>query len=177
MTTRTRTLDQNDGTLTLRTGVTGRAARMGHRLTIALDSWRASVTFSADTPVAASMVIDVDSLRVIDGAGGLTPLTGPEKVLVRGNALKTLAAQRFPTVEFDAETIEATDAGYRLVGPLTLHGVTRDTAVAVQLTDGTRIGARAAVSHKDFRIRPYSMAMGAMKVADEVAIEFSATLR
>ncbi|BBZ03888.1 hypothetical protein MCHIJ_33250 [Mycolicibacterium chitae] len=168
-------LDQHDGTLTLLTGVTGRAARMGHRLTIAMDSWRISVTGDGDTPTSARLIVDVDSLRVLSGTGGLTPLTGPEKTLIRGNALKTLSAKRFPTIEFDAQTITATDTGYRLAGPLTLHGVTRDIEVPVEVTDG-RLSARATVSHKDFGIRPYSMAMGSMKVADEVVIEFSAAL-
>ena len=39
-----------DGELLLRTGVAGRAARMGHRLTIAMTRWQATVTWDGDEP-------------------------------------------------------------------------------------------------------------------------------
>ncbi|WP_231991978.1 YceI family protein [Mycobacterium sp. ACS4331] len=173
-------LDQSDGTLTLLTGVTGTAARMGHRLTIAMDSWRISVEESGGQPVSAQLTVDVDSLRVVGGEGGLTPLTGPEKLIVRANACKTLNAKRFPTIEFRAEQITGTPAGYHLRGPLTIHGVTNtiDVDVDVVDVDGVwQLGTRVAVSHKAFKIKPYSMAMGAMKVADIVTVEFSAQAR
>lgn len=177
VTTPTRSLGQNDGTLTLSTGVTGRAARIGHRLSIAMDSWRITIDWAGKTPTAAHLTIDVDSLRVVDGSGGLTPLTAPEKAIVRGNALKTLNANRFPTIEFDAATITGTDTGYLLSGPLTLHGVSRPTDVALEVTGQSQLSSVTTVSHKNFGIRPYSMALGAMKVADEVTIEFNATAR
>ncbi len=173
-------LDQSDGTLILLTGVTGAAARMGHRLTIAMDSWRISVEESDGQPVSAHLTVDVDSLRVRSGEGGLTPLTGPEKAIVRANALKTLDAKRFPTIEFHAEEITAATAGYRLRGPLSIHGVTNTVDVDVDVVDvdGVRqLGTRVEVSHKAFKVKPYSMAMGAMKVADIVTIEFSAQAR
>jgi hypothetical protein len=46
-------LDQSDGTLTLLTGVTGAASRMGHRLTIAVESWRIEVEEADGQPVSA----------------------------------------------------------------------------------------------------------------------------
>ncbi|EUA68518.1 hypothetical protein I541_5563 [Mycobacteroides abscessus] len=73
------TLGPENGTLTLHTGVTGAAARMGHRLTIVMDAWTISVDGPDDQPSAVSLVVDVDSLRVESGEGGLTPLTGPRK--------------------------------------------------------------------------------------------------
>ncbi|ORX07877.1 YceI family protein [Mycolicibacillus trivialis] len=176
--TTTTTLDDTAGTLTLRTGVTGRAARMGHRLTIAMSSWRATVDWDGSTPVAARLVVDVDSMRVVSGEGGLTPLSGPEKTLVRANALKTLDAKRFPTVEFEAESITARDDGYLLRGPLTVHGVSRPVEVALDVADdgsAHRLRVRTEVRHSDHKLKQYSMAMGTMKVADVVAVEFDAT--
>jgi polyisoprenoid-binding protein YceI len=116
---------------------------------------------------------------VLSGAGGVTPLTGPEKLIVRSNALKTLNAKKFPTVEFRAQEIKGTGTGYSLRGPLTLHGRTETIEVDVDVADVdgvVQLGARTEVSHKAFGIKPYSMAMGAMKVADLVTIEFSARL-
>ena len=72
-------LDASDGQLLVKTGVTGRAARMGHRLTIAMNSWRATVSWAGDEPSAVDLEVDVDSLEVLRGEGGVTPLSGPEK--------------------------------------------------------------------------------------------------
>jgi polyisoprenoid-binding protein YceI len=85
-------MDASDGQLLVHTGVTGRAARMGHRLTIAMNSWRATVRWSSGEPAEAELTVEVDSLRVLDGEGGLKALSGPEKVLSRSNALRVLDA-------------------------------------------------------------------------------------
>ena len=104
-------LDRSDGELLIRTGVAGRAAQMGHRLTIAMRGWRATVQWSDDEPVSAELNVDVNSLEVVRGDGGLTPLSGPEKILVRSNALRSLDARRFPRIGFAAKTIEKTYDG------------------------------------------------------------------
>lgn len=170
-------LDANDGELTVHTGVAGRAARMGHRLTIVMQSWQITVEWDAGEPVSAKLVVDVDSLQVLRGEGGVTPLSGPEKSVVRSNALKTLDAGKFATIEFAAEQITASDDGYRLQGPLTIHGVTQSVEVALTAhEDGETwlLAAESEVKQTEFGIRPFSMMMGSMKVADAVTVTFSA---
>ncbi|ALR12335.1 S-adenosyl-L-methionine-dependent methyltransferase [Mycobacteroides saopaulense] len=171
------TLGPENGTLTLHTGVTGRAARMGHRLTIVMASWTVSVEGPDDRPSSVSLVVDVDSLRVDSGEGGLTPLTPPEKSIVRSNALKTLNAKRFPTIEFHSEEITRNAAGYLMYGPLTIHGVTQlaeiDLAVAAD-GDDLRLSLNTEVSQRAHDIKPFSMAMGSLKVADVVTVSFQA---
>lgn len=46
-------LDESDGDLCLRTGVNGEAASMGHKLTIAIQSWEATVRWSSAKPALA----------------------------------------------------------------------------------------------------------------------------
>ncbi len=171
------TLGPEHGTLTLRTGVTGRAARMGHRLTIVMDSWTISVDETDGQPSSAALVVDVNSLRVDSGEGGLTPLTTPEKAVVRSNALKTLDARRFPTIEFRAEKITAAAFGYRLHGSLTIHGTTQvvdiDLAVAED-GDGQQLSLTTEVSQRTYQVKPFSMAMGSLKVTDLVSVSFEA---
>jgi polyisoprenoid-binding protein YceI len=94
-----------DGDLTLHTGVAGRAARMGHRLTIAMTRWQASVSSVAGQPDSATLVVEVDSLEVLKGEGGVKGLSGPEKTLVRSNALKSLSANKFPEIRFNADSM------------------------------------------------------------------------
>lgn len=174
---RTWKLDDSDGALTLHTDVAGRAARIGHRLTIVMHSWQIRVDWNDQVPVSAELTVDVDSLQVAAGEGGVTPLTTPEKAVARGNALKTLGVKRFPHITFRADTFTTTTDGYRMHGPLQIHGVTRPTDVDLTLSaDGEvwKLAAEAEVKQSDFAIKPYSMALGSMKVADTVAISFAA---
>lgn len=169
-------LDQSDSRLEIRTGVEGRAAKMGHRLTIAINSWHATVAWAGGEPAEVTLTVDVDSLEVLSGEGGVTPLAGPEKALTRSNALKVLNGKRFRRITFETSDIDKTDDGYRLTGILQIHGQTRNQIVDVvlsELDNVWRISCEAEVRHSDFGLKPYSMLMGSMKVADAVTVAFS----
>lgn len=180
MTARQWTLGASDGELLLHTGVTGTAARMGHRLTIAMRSWRATVDWDGDGPSAVEVAVDLDSLDVVHGEGGMTPLSGAERALVRTNALKTLQTKRFPQATFRSSAIDRDGDAVRLVGHLQLGGRSGEQTVDVRVERGDadwRISGEAVVRHTDFGIKQYSMLMGAMKVADEVRVGLVATHR
>ncbi|MDV6261052.1 YceI family protein [Rhodococcoides yunnanense] len=181
MTTATWTLDSSDGgQLAVRTDVTGRAAKMGHRLTIAVTSWTATVEWSEDTPTAITLVAEVSSLDVVHAEGGLTPWLGPEKIVAKANALKSFDADRYPSIRFRSEEITAGDSGFRLAGTLEIHGVSRKITVDVNVTDlGDRwhIVSESIVRQSDYKITPYSQMFGAMKVVDEVTVTFDAEYR
>ncbi|BBX08061.1 YceI family protein [Mycolicibacterium aichiense] len=171
------TLTAAEGELQIFTGVGGPAAKMGHRLTITFASWQAQVQWRGDEPVAARLVVDVDSLQVVRGEGGVTPLTGPEKGVVRSNALKSLDAKKFPQISFDTESISPTTGGYRLAGSVTIHGTTRPQSVdlAVEEHDGMWVmSTEVAVVQTEFGVKPYSLFVGTLKVADEVTLRFTA---
>ncbi|MGA5464457.1 YceI family protein [Mycobacterium sp. NPDC050041] len=171
------TVDGSHGELVVTTGVTGPAAKMGHRLTIAFRSWTASVEWDSDEPVAVEVSVDVDSLEVMRGEGGVKGLSGPEKMLARSNALEVFDAKKFPTITFRADDVAPIDDGYRLTGTLEIHGVARERTVDVQVSDAGdswQLSCDTEVLHSDFTMRPYSMVMGAMKVEDAVAVSFSA---
>ncbi|OZC48848.1 S-adenosyl-L-methionine-dependent methyltransferase [Rhodococcus sp. WWJCD1] len=181
MTTATWTLDaSDDGQLAVRTDVTGRAAKMGHRLTIAVTSWTATVEWSGEAPTAVTLVAEVSSLEVVHGEGGLTPLIGPEKIVAKANALKSFEADRYPSIRFVSEEITAVDSGFRLAGTAEIHGVSREITVDVTATDlGDRwhIESETIVRQSDYKITPYSQMFGAMKVVDEVTVTFDADYR
>ena len=167
-------LDPGCGELRVLTGVAGPAAAMGHRLTIDVRSWRASVRWRGTTPTAAELRADTDSLAVVKGEGGVTPLTPPERALARSNALKSLDAKKYPLITFHAEKISKIAEGYRLAGTLEIHGTSRPQTVDVRVEEhGDRwsMTARVAVMQSDFGVKPYSRMMGALKVADEVSID------
>ncbi|GAA1463652.1 YceI family protein [Williamsia maris] len=167
----------DDCRLLLHTGVTGKASKMGHRLTIAVTRWRAEVDWSGDRPIGVDLSAEVDSIDVVHGEGGVTPLLGPEKTLARSNALKTFEAERFPHIGFRTDTVDETAGGFRLIGTLEIHGVSHDHTVDLTVADlgeSWGLSAEAVVRQSDFGIKPYSQLMGAMKVVDEVTVEFAA---
>lgn len=179
VTSRAWCIDDSDGELYVRTGVTGRAARMGHRLTIAMNSWQATVRWSGDDPVAAELTVEVSSLQVMVGEGGVKALSGPEKGLARSNALKALEADRFPQITFAAQDIEKTSGGFLLTGTLDIHGQSRPRSIDLtveDLGDSWQLSTEADVAQTDFGVKPYSMLMGSVKVADTVGVSFSATV-
>lgn len=177
MTDTTWHLDPSHGELLLHTGVAGRAAKMGHRLTIAMAGWQATVSWTGDVPTAVRLTVDVESLQVLSGEGGLTPLSTPEKALVRSNAMKTLQSDRYPQITFDAGDITATPGGYRLTGTLEIHGKTHPHVVDVKVTGGDdawQISGETEVRQSDYGVKRYSMMMGAMQVADPVTVSLTA---
>jgi polyisoprenoid-binding protein YceI len=170
-------LNASDGELLVHTGVTGRAAKMGHRLTIAMDSWLAIVRWSAGKPAEAELTVEVDSIHVLRGEGGMKALSGPEKTLAWSNALKTLDAERFPEIRFKADDIEKVEDGYRLTGELEIHGVAVGRGIDLRVDDlgqAWQLSCQADLRQSEFGIKPYSMLMGSMKVVDTVTVSFTA---
>lgn len=150
---------------------------MGHRLTLAMDSWRAEVRWTADQPTGVRLAVEVDSLRVVRGEGGVKSLSGPEMVVVRSNAMKALSVDRFPQILFQANNIEQIPDGYRLTGSLQIHGKTLERVVDVQvrdLGDCWRISGDAEVRQTEFGVKPYSILMGSVQIADTVTVSFVA---
>jgi len=171
------TLDASDGELLIRTDVAGRAARLGHRLTIAMKRWQASVGWAGAEPVSAELVVEVDSFELLRGEGGVKGLSGPEKVLVKSNALRSLDAGHYPEIRFTADAIDSTDDGYRLTGKLHIRGKSRDHVIDLRTEDlgeSWRMSAESNVRQTDYGVKPYSLLMGSVRVADEVSLSFTA---
>ncbi len=150
---------------------------MGHRLTIAMRRWQATVKWSGGEPAAAELTVDVDSLEVLRGEGGVTPLSGPEKAMVRSNALRQLDARRFPRISFAAGTVEKSGDGYRLAGTLQIRGKKRAQVIDLRtddLGDVWRLSSETGVRQSEFGVKPYSLLMGSLKVADDVTVSFTA---
>jgi polyisoprenoid-binding protein YceI len=175
-------LDGSSGELLVRTGVAGRAPRMGHRLTIAMTRWRAAVSWGEGgrgEPLAAELVVDVNSFEVLHGDGGVKGLSVPEKALVRSNALKSLDANRFPEIRFGVggDKIARTGDGYRLAGTLDIRGKSRRHVIDLRtedLGDSWRMSAASSIRQSDYGIKPYSLLMGTVQVADDVTVTFTA---
>ena len=153
---------------------------MGHRLTIAMRRWRATVGWDGAEPVTAELVVETDSFEVLRGEGGVKGLSGPEKIVVRSNAMRSLNADRFPEIRFTTDAIDKTDDGYRLSGTLQIRGKSREYVIDLRtddLGDSWRMSAESTVRQSDFGIKPFSLLMGSVQVTDDVTVSFSAVRR
>jgi polyisoprenoid-binding protein YceI len=172
------TLGPDNGELHILTGVEGRAAKMGHRLTLAMQSWQADMQFTGDTATKAELTVDVNSLEVLRGEGGVKALSEPEKGVCKSNAFKSMDVKKYPQIRFVSDDIVKTAGGYRMTGTLEIHGTSRPQVVDLAVDDtgaAWTLSARAAVKQTDYGVKPFSLFMGTLKVADEVTIDFHAT--
>lgn len=146
---------------------------MGHRLTLGFDRWECTTDFTGDEPTAVRLEIDLTSLQVISGEGGVKPLGSLEKRKVHGDALKALHAAQSPRVTWTSTEVAQADGGFALSGTLSLNGQQHDCPVAVRVTsDGDQhaIAATAEVRQTTWGIRPVSQALGTLQVSDVVQV-------
>lgn len=170
----TLTLTPADGSITLKTAVTGAAARMGHRLVITFDDWTVTADVADGEVRSVAVDIAIDSLRVVSGAGGVTPLSPVDKQLIRRNALKTLHAGEHPRATFASAETERDGDLLQVAGDLQIAGTTKRVAMSFTVHDTTVTG-RVPIPQSAFGVKPYSLMMGALQVADEVAVEVHLT--
>jgi polyisoprenoid-binding protein YceI len=128
-----------------------------------------SGTVNDTEPAAVHLAIDAAALRVIDPRASAkdradvqTRMLGPD----------VLDASRFPEIVFDSDSAErAASGGWLVHGKLTLHGQTRPLSAAVVENQGHYKGS-FALKQSDFGITPIKIAGGAVKVKDEITIDF-----
>ena len=169
------TLGPESGQLLVKTGRTGLGARAGHDLTLEVTRWQAEVTVDSVDVARSSVRVEADagSCEVRSGTGGVKPLTDADraeiKKTIRGKILRT---GQYPTITFRSTQITGTPGSFRIDGDLTITGRTQPVTVHGRLT-GDRVQGTAAVAQTRWGIRPYTAFLGALKLSDEVTVEFS----
>lgn len=140
---------------------------MGHALTLRVRNWQCVADLEGGTPVSVATTIDLGSLEVVRGEGGVKPLSDADKRKVLASAATTLGdgLARFTTTSIEG--------AWHLSGELTLHGVTRPQVVEVTVVEAgadLRITGLAAVRQTAHGITPHSQLMGALQVGDVVQV-------
>ena len=172
-------LGPEHGTLTLSTGVEGRAAKAGHSLTIALSSWTAEVGLEGQVPVSLAFRTPLASLEVTAGKGGLKPLSDKDRRTIKESALETLSAQEHPEVVFTSSAVAPEGTGYVVDGTLEVAGVARPARLTVEVVlDGgaATLSGRTDVVQTEHGVKPYSAMMGGLRVRDRVDVALTATV-
>jgi polyisoprenoid-binding protein YceI len=161
------------GRIVLRTFRDGLAAQAGHDLTIEVSRWSGEVTVNDDLdPADLEVRVEMTSLTVLDGSGGLKPLTARDRREIAGTARRVLGSDRHPTATFSATKFVRTSGGDGVInGSLTLASVTQPLQLQVSQVEPDHYRAITSVRQSDFGIKPYTAFFGALRVRDAVDVE------
>jgi YceI-like domain len=172
-------LGPDNGRIVLKTGRAGLAAKAGHDLTIEVTRWSAEVKVPDEaaggvTAATISADLDIGSLEIRQGSGGAKPLTDRD----RGDIKKTMGGiLGGGTASFTSSRIVRVGAsGGAVEGTLTLNGKTEPVRLQVGEPEPGRYRGTATVVQSAFGIKPYVGFFGALKLKDEVGVEFEVTL-
>lgn len=162
------------GSLLLKTSRTGLGRRAGHDLTIEATRWQADVVVDPADPGGSSVAvtIEADSLKVRDGTGGLKPLTDADRADIKTTIdKKILSTAEHPVITFSSSLVAGNIEAFQVGGELTIMGQARPVTVSGGIVAG-RIRGHAIVTQSRWGIKPYSALAGALKLADDVRVEF-----
>jgi polyisoprenoid-binding protein YceI len=170
-------LGPESGRLLVHTTRTGLGAKAGHDLTIEVTRWHAHATVDPVTPANSSVTVEVnaDSFEVRKGTGGVKPLSDADRAEIHRTLKAILHAAQHPTITFRSRGVDGSAASFTCDGELTIMGVTHPVAAQGRVADGRVVGG-ATVVQSQWGIRPYSAFFGALKLSDEVKVDFDVAL-
>jgi polyisoprenoid-binding protein YceI len=166
-------MNQESGSLVVKTYREGVAAKAGHDLVIDVTRWQATVDAAAGT---LELTADPRSLEVREGLRGVKPLSDRDRGEIRRNIdEKVLGAQ---PIEFRSSAVRMPDGPGRLTveGELTMAGGTRPVTAELDVGGDGRVTGTIVLTQSAWGIKPYRGLMGALKVRDEVEIVVDARL-
>ena len=171
------TVVESKSAVRVHVGKSGAFSFAGHRHEVVAPV-SGTVEVDAGAPTASAVTLRFESARL-----RVLPEGEPEgdapKVEAVMHGEKVLDVARFPEVRFVSKAVKGQAGGatseITVVGDLTVHGVTRELAVPVQVTlDGRTLTAsgQATLRHDQFGLKPVSAAGGTVKVSNELKVEF-----
>jgi polyisoprenoid-binding protein YceI len=100
----------------------------------------------------------------------------PTPTARRSKTLKqVLHTTRHPTITFWSRRVDGSAGSFTLDGELEIMGITRPVAVQGGVTDGRVVGGATIVQSR-WGLRPYSAFFGALRLRDEVKVDFDVAL-
>lgn len=167
--TGTYALGPDRGTLTVKTGKTGAAAKAGHNLTLEVTAWEATLVV-ADDPAGSSLALTADarSLRVREGTGGMQALGHAENESIE-QSIDDDVLKGTPIV-FRSTAVTADADGLRVEGDLELRGAHHPVAFALAVDDAGVLTGSAVLEQSNWKMKPFSILFGTLKVADAVEV-------
>ncbi|MGH8982181.1 MAG: YceI family protein [Acidimicrobiales bacterium] len=174
----THELGPHCGTVRLRTYRQGLAARAGHDLVLEASAWQGNVVVPDDPGATPTVFVEIDlrSLHVIEGSGGVKPLTDGDKEDIRSAMQKPLRTAEHPTATFRSTAMRRDDDRVTLEGELSLAGQVHPVVLELRgEVDDTVVG-HTEIVQTQWGIKPYVGLLGALKLRDDVGVDVSVSL-
>jgi len=146
-----------------------------HTISIGEFTGETSFTFGNVEPASLQLTIKAESLKVIDKISD----KDRQKIetTMRDEVLET---SKFSEITFKSTSVTASKIGEgeyqaKIIGDITLHGISRQLTIPAQLSFGDkelRAKGNFAIKQSNFGIKPVSVAGGTIKVKDELKFTF-----
>jgi polyisoprenoid-binding protein YceI len=165
-----REIDTGKSTITVRVYRAGVLSALGHDHEIAAPITRGGVDVAAHR---VELSVRAGFLKVLDPKASDKDRTEIQSTML---GPEVLDAQRHPEITFRSTGAESSSAGSWIVrGDLTVRGETRPVVVEVREAGGHYVGT-SRFKQTEFGITPVKVAGGAIRVKDEIAVEFNIQL-
>jgi len=168
----THKIGPSNGSLKIKTGKEGAAAKMGHDLVLNVGSWEGTVDVGDSTSVELSA--DPKSVEVESGSGGAKPLGDKDKADIK----KSIDNKVLGSSQITFKSSEASVDGGKLnvKGDLSIAGQSDSVSVPCTIGDDGTVSGSLTFNQSNFGIKQFSAMMGALKVKDSVTVDIEAKL-
>lgn len=170
-------IDASRSRFTVQGSADGLLSMFGHDPMIAICGFGGDARFVPGTLASASLLVLVqaDALAVVNKVSDKD-----RREMERAMREELLEIARYPEIVFMSTSVTPNQTGEgqyraRIVGKLSLHGVTRDHLIDVQLKvsdESLRAQGEFPLHQTDYNIKPVSVAGGTLKIKDELKFSF-----
>ncbi len=152
----------------------GLLSRLAHDLKLKVERFSIEVD---DTTHQIKATFDPSSLEVVcaqvDGRDDPSTLSQGDKKKIYDNATKdVLRVRKYPEVRFESTNVVERGEGFAVEGTLHMHGKSKTIQTSVRAA-GDRYTAELKLHQPDFGIKPFTAALGALKVKPDVLVRVS----
>jgi polyisoprenoid-binding protein YceI len=170
--------------VTIQVGRSGIFGFAGHDHEVVAPAVRGEITLDRSEISRSRVALEFDATALKVTGNGDPPEDVPEVQRVMLSD-RVLDVARYPSITFQSRSIGVEGRSgdrmtLRLIGDLTLHGVTRSVTVPVNASVGPDLisgEGKTTVRQTSFGIRPVTAGAGSVKVKDEVEVIFSISAR
>ncbi len=161
-----REIDIQKSAVTVRVFKTGLFSAFGHEHEVSAPIRQGRFS---ESNRSVDLTVDARQMRVTD-----KDVSEKDRAEIQETMLgpKVLDSSQFPEIRFHSTAVEPSGEGrWMVAGDLTLHGQTHPVKLDIRTQNGHYQGI-AQVKQRDFGIEPVSVGGGAVKVKNEVRVEF-----
>jgi polyisoprenoid-binding protein YceI len=168
----THQIGPSNGSLKIKTGREGAAAKAGHDLVLEATTWDGTVEIGDNASVTLN--VDPSGIEVESGTGGAKALTDKDKGDIKKSMReKVLGSSQ---ISFKSSDVKAENGSMNVSGQLSLAGSSDSINMPLTVGDDGTVRGSIKLSQSTFGIKQFKALMGALKVSDQVEVQIEAKL-